>query len=66
MNLPGFTAEAALHKTTECYQMTRTSATLTNGGELVPQFAHWSYCDESGCYICTPWGCRRIGPITRE
>lgn len=66
MHMPGFTAEAALYKMSEHYQMTGTSGTLTIDGELVPQLVHWSYCDESECYICTPWGCTPIGPITRE
>lgn len=65
MRMPAFTAEASLYKTSERYQTTRTSAKLIKGGELLPQFAHWYYCDDYGCYICTPWGCSRIGPIMR-
>jgi hypothetical protein len=63
MRMPRFTAEASLYKTSENYQMARTSSALTNGGELLPQLYWWHYCDAWGCYICTDlWGCTRTGP----
>lgn len=61
MKTPGFTAEVSLYKTSENHRTTQNSSTKTNGGEVLPQFAHWTYCDPSGCYSCTQWGCIRIG-----
>jgi hypothetical protein len=48
MNLPGFTAEASLYKSSKTYQMTLTSASLSNSSEVIPQ----RYCYRRGCLFC--------------
>jgi len=37
MNMPGFSAEASLYKTSEHYQMARGIAALKSEGAVVPQ-----------------------------
>jgi hypothetical protein len=63
MNMPGFAADASLeeNRMSMPYHLTSNPA-VAHGGGVMPQFGHWSYCDESGCYVCSDWGCRRIGP----
>jgi hypothetical protein len=61
MNMPGFTAEASLYKTSEDYHMAGTAAPLAHAQSVLPQ---WCYTSPSG-YVCcwTPWfgwNCRRL------
>lgn len=37
MKIPGFTAEASIYKTSECYQAAGHSASLAGGGGILPQ-----------------------------
>ena len=54
MRTPEFTAEASFQSATAADRTPRTSPALANRGKVLPQLSHWSYCDNSGCYICTP------------
>jgi hypothetical protein len=63
MKMPGFTADASLSKTKAGYQRACISRTPRSSGEFLPQLSYWYYCDDSGCYTCSHWGCRPIGPI---
>jgi hypothetical protein len=67
MRMPGFTAETSFANTNRGYQTARSSRTPRTSGEFLPQFMYWSYCNNSGCYTCTPWGCQKLpgGPHTK-
>lgn len=60
MNMPGFTAEVSLYRTSERYHMVGTSAPSAGGGEVVPQSSHdcwpigegWSECHECTDEFC--------------
>ncbi|HEV2915790.1 MAG TPA: hypothetical protein VGX92_21085 [Pyrinomonadaceae bacterium] len=56
MNIPGFTAEASLDKTSKRYQMVGVSDVLVDGREVIPQLRQ-PYCRTIGGVTCcwTPW-----------
>jgi hypothetical protein len=59
-NMPGFTAEASLYKTQECYRMTGNRYDLIKGGGQVlpqrmkvPRFGPFLMCGQNGfCQVC--------------
>jgi hypothetical protein len=57
VNIPGFTAEASLYKTSERYQMAEIPNAPAVGREVVPQLRQQTFCRTSGGVTCcwTPW-----------
>jgi hypothetical protein len=61
-NLPGFTAEASLAKSSRYYAAAWTSANRMSSGEIIPQaFSNCRRVDECVYYCCSPFrGCDYI------
>jgi hypothetical protein len=55
-NLPGFTAEASLTRSKQCYAAAWTSANHMSSGEIIPQFANCHSVDGDVCeyFCCSP------------
>ncbi len=61
MKIPGFTAEASLHKRIDNFYTIGIRATIINNREVLPQ---WCYSPQRGIRCCwipySGWYCRRI------
>lgn len=54
MNIPGFTAEASLHQTSNPYNMTRDSSNLWSSEGIIPQLpiVLRCFCTPNGRFCC--------------